>query len=425
MAMLKPVRVVSLIGFIALCILAWTAKTAVVMPNFARQSSEDCTGCHTVIPRLNEDGFQYRKAGFRHSGDLGKDMSLTFANTFAARIQARADYQHHDDAGKTTNNSQITLHEITLYPLTGAFGKHYGSMIELSFLNEDFAEIENAYFRYSSGSEESWFSGRIGIFHPFEGYGASDRPISLARPLIQTETANQNRSTLFTPWNFDQAGAEAAYVHGRTSLSATIFNGIYYNADEGKAFPAAGGELQKPKGFENSNSKDFQLFANQILKEDGSGISGYAYFGQVDLPRPGVTAFVPDSSFGNAFTRLAGYASWMFTPKIGLFGGYQWGQDHYFDVAAGNADQTFNNTGWFGEVDAPVAEHLAIGGRYDFFDPSNKIDDNEKTAVTVFANSPLNDGLQGVLEYRHIQKRRGAVEDLKDDNLQVRVIWIW
>jgi len=44
--------------------------------------------------------------------------------------------------------------------------------------------IENAYVRYVRGNENAFFTVRAGVFHPFEGFGASDRPLSNARTLF-------------------------------------------------------------------------------------------------------------------------------------------------------------------------------------------------------------------------------------------------
>lgn len=138
---------------------AGLASPAVSMPNFARKYAMDCNACHTTIPRLNEFGFQFRKAGFRLPSDIGKPTKNNFEDTMTARIQARYDLKRHDDSGKTSNNSQLTFHEVTLYPLSASFGKYYSSLMELSILGEDFVEIENAYFRYARGNENSLFSG--------------------------------------------------------------------------------------------------------------------------------------------------------------------------------------------------------------------------------------------------------------------------
>lgn len=399
------------------------------MPNFARKYDMACTQCHTTIPRLNKLGFQFRKAGFRDPAEIGTDSKATLGDVFTARIQARYDLNRRDDNGTKTTINKLTLHEVTLYPLSGSFGKHYSSLMELSILNEASVEIENAYFRYTTGKEDAFFSVRFGIFHPFEGYGASDRPYSINRPLFQGQAASQTGSTFFTPWGFDESGIEAAYVNKGLSISGTIFNGIVVKDDEGafKAFPAAGGALQKLTSLKNKNAKDYQLFVNEMLKDDGSGVSLYLYRGTTDLPIPGTPAdeFSSSTSFGNDFYRVAFYGSYMLMPKLGVQAAYQYGNDHYYDTVAKTSGNTFASRGAFAEVDLPIHEHATLGVRYDFFDPSTKLGNNNKRAVTLFANLPMNDGLQGIAEYRHLTQDRTGKADLKDDNFQFRFIWIW
>ena len=315
-------------------VVLFSASSLSAMPNFARKYNVECMTCHTTIPRLNEFGLEFRKAGFRNSDEIGKDAKTKFQDAFTARIQMRYDYNNRNDAGKTTTSNQLTFHEVTLYPLSAAFGEHFSSLVELSVANEDFVEIENAFFRYTTGSADAWFSARVGIFHPFEGYGASDRPYSLSRPFFQTTAANHNGSTFFTPWNFDQSGIELAYVYKHTTFSATVFNGLFVenDGDAFKAFPAAGGHLQKAKGFKNTNAKDFQLMVTHALKDDGSGLSLYYYNGAIDLPIPGTTpdAFAAATSWGNRFYRVAAYANYRFHPKVDVQAAYQVGQDHFF-----------------------------------------------------------------------------------------------
>jgi hypothetical protein len=406
-------------------------QPAAAMPNFARKYEVSCTVCHTTIPRLNETGFQFRKAGFRMPDEIGNDTKVSMDQAFTARIQGRYDIKYKQTPSPTgttkTTLNQVTLHEVTLYPLALSFGKYYGSLTELSVLSEDFVEIENAYFRYSRGQQKSWFSGRFGVMHPFEGYGASDRPYSINRPLIQRASANHNGDTFFTPWNFDEAGLELAYVYSRFSVSATLFNGLYLEDEGGsfKAFPAAGGALQKPANFDETNSKDFQLFVNQILRDDGSGVSAYFYTGGLDLPIPGAPSFSPATSFGNRYYRGALYADWRAVPRFELQGAFQLGQDHFYDTVAGNADATFTSEGFFAEADVPWNEWVTFGGRYDWFDPSTDKDDNLQSIVTVFANVPMNDGLQVIGEYQRSMRQQLALDDITDDNFQARLIWIW
>jgi len=416
-------------------------QSAKSIPAFARKEGVACAVCHTTVPHLNEYGFNYRKAGFRDPGDIGKELpEFNFADVFSARVQARYDVKHRDFGNNnTTTTNQLQLHEITLYPASGSFGKHYGSLFEMSFAGEDFVELENAYLRYVWGTEDAFWSARLGLFHPFEGYGGSDRPFSLSRPLFQGATSNNGMgSTFFKMWGFDQAGAELAYVKGRTSASVTLFNGIFVANDEGafKAFPASGGHLTKKAGFTNDDSKDVQLFLNQIIDENGSGVSLYYYFGQSDLPATNnPAAFSPGSAFENDFHRVAGYGSYAFSPKAEAMGGFAWGQDHFIPNSnlailntaevTGDALDTFNSIGFFGEADFHPTDITTVGGRFDWFDPSSDVDNNEVWAATGFANVPLNDGFQVIVEAKHKQTKVGAnADDFKDDSFQVRMIWI-
>lgn len=407
------------------------AAPARAMPNFARKYGMACTACHSTIPRLNEFGYEFRRAGYRLPTEIGTEAEMKFENTFAARIQPVLNYVRHNDGVITTETAQLTFQEVTLYPLSAAFGKYFSSLTELSLLSEDFMEIENAYVRYTRGGATQAVSARVGIFHPFEGYGASDRPFSLSRPLFQTVAANHNGSTYFTPWNFDQSGLELAYARGRTSVAAAVFNGLVVLDDGGafKAFPAAGGNLTRVTGFAGRNSKDVQLFVNQMLKDDGSGISGYYYYGAVDLPKPGTapSAFAAGTSFNNRFYRAAVYGSWMLLPQVGVQGGYQWGRDHWYNTTTSDATGTFNSSGFFGEVYAPLTPNLTSGLRYDWFRPSTAAGDtsNARTAITLYANVPLNNGLQFIGEYQHATQKRPALSQLTDDKFQIRVIWIW
>jgi hypothetical protein len=168
---------------------------------FARKLGVPCATCHTTIPRLNEVGYKFRAAGFRFPEQIGKEEEKKFelGDYFSARIQPRYDTQLTNQpngaavanviggvVGPRTQTNTFSFMETTLYPLTGSWGKYLGSLSELSFSPEDFFEVENAYIRFVKGSAKGFFIARGGIFHPWEGFGASDRPYSNARPLFQT-----------------------------------------------------------------------------------------------------------------------------------------------------------------------------------------------------------------------------------------------
>ena len=271
------------------------SSTTFAIPNFARKYKLDCSTCHAPIPRLNEFGFKFRAAGFRLPEEIGKDVSTAnLGDYYTARIQSTYNLGRSEAvSGVVTNTNQFSFVELTVYPMTGAYGKYLSSLVELSFLPDNPAEVENAYARVTLGQENSYFTVRAGVFHPFEGYGASDRPISINRPLFQTTKAS---SSIFKPWGYDEAGVEFGYSTDNTFIRATLFNGIL-----GSGEPAQGGNLSRVKTDPSWNNMDYQLTVTQILTGDGGGITGYLYSGNIDQSTSLVT---PDPTlFQNSFMR--------------------------------------------------------------------------------------------------------------------------
>lgn len=111
-------------------------------------------------------------------------------------------------------------------------------------------------------------------------------------------------------------------------------------------------------------------------------------------------------------------------PQLEIQAGYQLGIDHY-----ATGDSTFQSQGFSAELDGHVRDSWMIGARYDWFDPSRDTANNEVFGVTAFVNIPLNDGFQIITEFQHIQQKReflaANTPDLKNDNFQARLIWIW
>src|SRR5438128_10160340 len=188
------------------------------MPNFSRKLGVPCSTCHTTIPRLNEVGYKFRAAGFRMPESIGKEEEKKFelGDFFAGRVQARYDTQVTNQPngaavanvvggvpGSRTRTNAFSYLETTVYPLTGSWGKYFGSLSELSFSPEDFFEVENAYVRVAKGNENRFFTARAGVFHPWEGFGASDRPFSNGRTLFQTSPISAGGRAVpyvYQPW---------------------------------------------------------------------------------------------------------------------------------------------------------------------------------------------------------------------------------
>jgi hypothetical protein len=419
---------------LALFFLVSVAGVAPGMPNFSRKYKVECAYCHTVIPKLTEAGFQFRAAGFRTPEEIGKrDEKETFnfnvGDYDSLRTQFRYDLSRTDNAGVVTTTNQLTHFEVTLYPLTGAFLGNYSSLFEISLAAGQSPEAENAYGRGNWKLGPGHFSARLGIFHPFEGYGASDRPLGIARPLVQTTGGNFNQPTFFTPWtspttggSFDQAGLELGYTVNRSSIRATVLNGLSFSDEENTVVPATGlsGSDSKVKGRPSYNSKDIQVFFTQLLTDNGGGVSLYYYNGKLDLPAVGSNNAV---FFKNSFERYAAYASYPVGPVL-LLAGYLAGKDDTFTSSAGYGPRN-KVKGYFGEADFLAGNLLGIAGRYDSFDPSDLKSADKRTRYTVAVNKAMGNGLQAIAEYGYTKLEQGTKGDRKDSAFQIRFIWIW
>jgi hypothetical protein len=405
----------------------WSLKNSLkAMPSFARQTGFECSTCHTVIPKLNELGFRFRAAGFRTTDHMNeKPEYKEIGELYDFRIQNRMDFTHSEAGGKSTNSFQLTNFELTFYPITGAFAKNLATETEIALASLSAPEFENAYVRWIHGSENGFLSVRAGIFHPWEGYGGADRPVSISRPLIQTSAANHTGNTFFTLWNFDQSGLELAYNLKKTTIAATVFNGLYFaaaNEEPDRIEPAVGGALTKPSGIKSRNAKDYQLFVNQLLTEDGGGVSAGYYRGTLDLP-----AGLTGNFFQNNFHRAALYGEYPVTKKIFLLAGGTLGMDQYYNSATGSSNGRFGSHGAFGGVDVFATERATLTGRYDWFDPSDRKKNNEVWAATGAVNMPWNNGFQLIAEFQHKQTKQGPApaKDKKNDSVQLRSIVIF
>lgn len=410
--------------------LALLSSTAYGMPMFARKYGADCSMCHTQVPKLNRIGYEFRSAGYRLPGEIGKnEKPFKLGDFFAARLQAKYVDRSRDfaDNRKEKDDRQLEFHEFTMYPLTGSWGKYFASLGEFSMSPDDVFEIENAYVRGVYGNEDGWFQARVGIMHAFEGWGASDRPIGINRPLFQGGTAI---GSPFKIWSLDEMAAEVGYHYAKTgtSISARISNGYLWKEDgSGKGEPAQGGGLTKPSNVPGHNDKSYQIFINQIIRND-SGLSFYWYRGTNPFPDPNAEPPQGPPFTKDTINRYTVYGNFYVLPTtLNLLGGYSWGKDSLDNRNVAGGDKVGDSNGWFVEADYFVKpSKLALGARYDKFDPSDKVSHNDQKAWSVFANYYISHGLQLLAEYRHKTTEAGEISgDNTDNEFQLRGIFIW
>ncbi|MDQ3253611.1 MAG: hypothetical protein M3R15_06850 [Acidobacteriota bacterium] len=405
-----------------LVVVAFSYTDVAAMPMFARKYGMSCATCHTSSPRLNQTGYRFRAAGFRMPSQIGKkdeESSFDILNYFSGRIQVRAE-ANRTRAGDTRRTSHLLmLQALEMYPFTGSWGRYLSTSFKVTFtplLSPTYA-IENAHAKVNVGNGKRFFGARVGIFHPYDGYGASDSPATISRPLIQTTSSNSNQTTFFRTWGFDQTGVEAGFDYGKTSIRVAALNGLVLsNRGRGVTASAAqGGALtQRSIGGGDHDGADYQVFVNHVLHPDGGGVSLQYYRGNLALPDASTGGF-----FRNRFDRVGVYGSYPVARRLHLYTGYQHGRDRTA------ASSRFSSGGAFVEASVPVTELSAAGVRYDWVDPATGRPGNEVRAVTAYANTWFREQFRIVAEYQHRNTRRGAVLPAqRDDAFQVRFIYI-
>jgi hypothetical protein len=366
--------------------LAGLASRAQAMPMFARKYKMACSDCHDAptFPRLNDVGYKFRRAGFRLPEQIGQEELTEFnlGDYTSGRIQARYTVSHVSDETTIPSTSSTTnrfeMREITLYPLTGSFMKYFATETEISMAPDEIVELENAYVRAVYGGEDAWVEARFGLWHPFEGFAGSDRPLGVSRPLFETVGANQNQDTLVRVWGIDQVGLELGAQWHDTSLSFSVLNGLQTEV-EGDAVVGVGITPDE------DDSKDIIVFANQILGAR-SGVSLLWMHGTVRLPTdvPAFVAGMDESTFRDTYDRLALFGG-VGAGILTLVAGGELGWDDARDPMTG-ATSGFRSQGAFLEGDVALGNHVAAFVRLDYFDPSASKEDNERLGATLGAS---------------------------------------
>ncbi len=472
-----------------------SSLSARAMPNFARKLGVPCETCHTTIPRLNETGYKFRAAGFRLPEMIGKaeDKNFELGDYFGGRLQGRYDYQATNQPngaavanviggvpGTRTTTNGVSFQEFTLYPFTGSWGKYFGSLAELSTSPEDVFEIENAYVRFVYGKSDRFFTARVGVFHPWEGFGASDRPFSNARPFFQTvpiAAGGRGIPYVFQPWGLDEAGIEIGGDFKKLSIRAALLNGTLIRWEEEPnsflPFPAQTGPwkganqstaaLTKPFNSPAHSTPDFSANITYILHPNGGGITFIYYHGNVGTPTHctdgtaiGKTSTITSevcgastasaaapfgtvgntdfdlsnaTAFRNNFDRVAGYVSYPVGKRFLPQAGFQYGRDTTplnagsFPVVPGL--KKFDSKGVFVDGSYMFSQYVTGGFRYDWYKPKYaSATFNAQWAVTPYINIPLQNGFQVIAEYQHRDFELSSTAHRQNDTFQARVIFI-
>lgn len=364
------------------------------MPQFARRYGVSCTMCHTTVPALTKVGYQFRRAGFRMPDEIGNEAKFNgLKDMYAVRIRQ----QYGLTAAATDKNSNYTqpshhfvFNELTFYPITGAIGKYWSTMAEITFMPDEKPELENAYVRATYPINPDLFlTARAGIFHPYEGYGASDRMLSNNRLLFVGNAANNaGFDTQVKLSGQDQQGLELGATYEDTTLSLALLNGRDTS-------------LGSSNGATSDNkSPDILLFFNQFIGDKAAVSSEY-------LNGKSMFAFsgAAGNEWLNKYQRLSLFGTYnaLSDYKADLLAGWELGQDQMLPVinpdGTAKSPGTFNSTGWFLGVNSKLHEHLSAFARYDTFNPSTRTTSDRLSAITLGAVAPF-EWVKFMLDYQ-------------------------
>ena len=393
-------------------------RQADALPNFARKYGMSCAVCHTTIPRLNQVGYNYRRAGFRMPDELGQEAKFDgLKDMYAAivRVDLNVTTTATDpdaDNAVVPASHKLASPELSLHPISGSFGKWWSVRSELAFSPGEEVGVEQGYARATYPYKDWIFSTRAGIFHPIEGYGASDDSLGAFKPMIFDHAPRNGAfNALVGLLSRSQLGAEAGIAYKDSTLSFAVLNG--YNSVKDASNVGA-----------DRNQHDLRLFFNQMLGERAA-FNVFYLNGKTGFPTD-VTAAVTDTTGANPvrwinnYQRLATFANYeVLGEKLNLLGGFAIGKDHFPQVltAATNNSDSFNNYGWFAEAQSKLHEHFTGGVRYDTFKPSTRTGNNRESAVTFTAAVPI-ENVKLLADYQ-IHRTQSPVGKDRTDNVVV------
>ncbi len=353
---------------IALVIALLVTCRAEAMPNFSRALHVPCATCHDPVwPRLNDIGYRFRRAGYRMPENIGQDdADFDVNNQFSTSVTAQYILSATSDSeAPQQTTSTFQLAEVNVRPMNGPFLRRFAMGTHLSWAPGESPEIENAWLRVVVGRERFWFTARAGVFAPFEGFGASDQPIGVSRPLFETTGASWSQDTLYRFWGSARVGVDVGVQWRDTSLMVAVTNPIATVPSEDRTGVVGSGVTPTVWG-PGARAPDILVVANQLLGAR-SGITAYYAYGTTQLPQnlPAFAAGTDPSTWNNDYHRVALFGSlgvWRLTMLLGALLG--------FDTTRQAVNPyTFNSAGGFFELEASLASFAVAFARFDYFKP--------------------------------------------------------
>ena len=336
-------------------------QSAIAMPMFARKYQVQCDTCHAAVPRLNYTGFKFKAAGYRMPWEISQDqddskLKLENYTAFVSVVNAPLQVQTDHSTQQTTTTLITNGNEIDVHPITGSWGKYWGSGFELDGLYDGSLQLNQAFLTFTAGSSNSFWSLQAGVVPTFLGYGVLDRSAAVSTPLVLSTSGNNPAlDTLFTWTGVPRgAGLTASGWLGDSFFSASVRNRLVTGANGLDAL-----------GNSNNHMGDILLSATQFYDHVGasSAVSLFYYKGLSQIP----TSLGGTTLYGDSFSHLGLAANKYLSDRVNLFSGGGWNMDQSYDALTGKPDSTLHSYGSFAGFEWFWSPLLMAGARFDQF----------------------------------------------------------
>jgi len=339
-------------------------RTAQAIPAFARKYHVRCFMCHTVFPRLNKFGYEFKRLGYRMPpgwngkqaptpiGMISSHESFKLANAMA--IFVRTDVQYSKDTapdGTSTSATSIDLSEAALLWGGAIPDSNFSYFGEYVLYEDGASELERAKIDYTGGNVQGSYFFGIGKTHLQEGYMASDvhglteddSPLMWGAPSPNNFSFDQNPGLIEGGYTYMSPKYKTVI-----GLTAKVTNGV--DAD-GEGIVS---------GSDRSH-KDVWLGGDFLLGNQFAFSVSY-YQGKKDqIQNEGA----PDEFlYEPKTTRYGLYAHYLFARQLDVLAGYQHVSEDWQHAVAAPVVKLSNN-GFFVEVDEYIKQGFVAWARYD------------------------------------------------------------
>lgn len=423
------------ISAIALSALNVMRTPSNAIPAWGRKYGVDCSACHSpAVPRLNREGHQFRKMGFRMPTEIGKQPEYKEIGEYLSfRQRTRFSVDQNPGGAVAPTKNQFQFNDITTF-YEGPVNPYLTTMIELERPNAGTGNengLEVQYFgSWTMGDLGNYWSVRAGNMRTVRlGYGGFDRPTGISTPLILSKDLTTGTFTTSSNIGGTSVGVE---INRGWKEENRLFLQIT-NGNSGESEDVTTGGLDK----------NFILGYERLLDDRGSAFTLYASKGTSHLtPTQGAVAgnswaFLDTAAFGGNgngtvssgeaatatgddnlsqvdYTRLGATFSWLSKPQskkdlpFEIQGGYMRGNDD----APDNVPTTSSITGdgWYVQLQKNLPKNAAVFARYDFVDKGSPTTKDNLRQITVGLVRDISNNWKMSAELQHI------VDETKPEN---------